>query len=266
MEQVQVTLPVRRFGETSRRDAWWVQPVAVVAGLGTAIVYMTWAAFQGDHYAHLGYLSPLYSPELFGSSPHAWFGPQPGWWPAFLPFSPAFLILWAPAGFRTTCYYYRGAYYKAFWADPPSCSVGEPRSRYLGENSFPLIIQNVHRYFLYLALIFIVFLTYDVWAGMWFPVAGSDAVEFGMGVGTLVLALNVTLLGSYTLGCHSLRHLVGGRRDCLTKTASPTAYDCVSCLNRRHMLFAWLSLAWVTFSDLYVRLCSMGIWTDFRII
>ncbi len=188
-----------------------------------------------------------------------------------MPFSPAFLILWAPAGFRTTCYYYRGAYYKAFWADPPSCAVGEPRSRYLGENSFPLIIQNVHRYFLYLALIFIVFLTYDVWAGMWFPVAGGEAVEFGIGVGTLVLALNVTLLGSYTLGCHSLRHLVGGRTDCLTKAASPTAYDWVSCLNRRHMLFAWLSLAWlslawVTFSDLYVRLCSMGIWTDFRII
>ena len=108
MEQVQVTLPVRRFGETSRRDAWWVQPVAVVAGLGTAIAYTTWAAFQGEYYAHLGYLSPLYSPELFGSSPHAWFGPQPGWWPGFLPFSPAVLILGAPAGFRLTCYYYRG--------------------------------------------------------------------------------------------------------------------------------------------------------------
>jgi hypothetical protein len=32
------------------------------------------------------------------------------------------------------------------------------------------------------------------------------------------------------------------------------------------MLFAWMSLFWVGFSDLYVRLCSMGIWSDLRII
>jgi hypothetical protein len=31
------------------------------------------------------------------------------------------------------------------------------------------------------------------------------------------------------------------------------------------MLFAWLSLFWVGFSDLYVRLCSMGVWHDFRL-
>ena len=39
------------------------------------------------------YLSPFYSPELFGDSPHAWFGPKPAWWPGALPFSPALLIL-----------------------------------------------------------------------------------------------------------------------------------------------------------------------------
>ena len=110
------------------------------------------------HYTFGPYLSPFYSPELFGTSPHAWFGPKPGWWPAWLPFSPALLILWAPGGFRLTCYYYRGAYYKAFWADPPSCTVGEPRKSYLGERRFPLILQNVHRYFLYLALVFLVIL------------------------------------------------------------------------------------------------------------
>ena len=267
MEQVQFALPVRGFGVTSRRDAWWRQPLLVALGLGSAIAYMTWAAFQGAYYEHLGYLSPLYSPELLGDSPHAWFGPRPDWWPGAVPFSPAFLILWAPAGFRLTCYYYRGAYYKAFWADPPSCAVGEPRNAYRGENSFPLIVQNLHRYFLYVAMLFILLLAYDVWNGMWFPVAGANEVEFGIGVGTLVLALNVTLLGSYTLGCHSLRHLVGGRHDCISELPTrKTAYDCVSCLNRRHMLFAWLSLAWVTFSDVYVRLCSMGIWTDFRIL
>ena len=267
MQQVQITIPVRRFGETSRRDNWWVQPLVVFLGLSAALAYLNWAAFQAEHYEYLGYLSPLYSPELFGDSPHAWFGPRPGWWPGFLPFSPAFLILWAPAGFRLTCYYYRGAYYKAFWADPPSCSVGEPRSGFRGENSFPLIIQNLHRYFLYLALVFIFILAYDVWVALWFPVAGSDGVEFGVGVGTLVLALNVVLLGSYTLGCHSLRHLVGGRRDCIAEApGQKTAYDCVSCLNRRHMMFAWMSLFWVAFSDVYIRMCSMGIWTDLRIL
>ena len=83
------------------------------------------------------YLSPFFSPEIFGYSPHAIFGTQPAWWPAWMFFSPAFLVLWAPAGFRFTCYYYRGAYYKAFWADPINCAVGEPRKKFLGEHSFP---------------------------------------------------------------------------------------------------------------------------------
>ncbi|HEV2844702.1 MAG TPA: succinate dehydrogenase, partial [Thermoanaerobaculia bacterium] len=83
----------------------------------------------------------------------------------------------------------------------------------------------------------------------------------------LVLAANVCLLGSYTLGCHSLRHLVGGRRDNLgAAPAQLTAYRCVGCFNRRHMRWAWASLFSVMFSDLYVRLCSMGIWTDWRIL
>lgn len=256
----------RSFGETLRRDAWWVTPLAVFCGLSAFIVYATWAAFQGDHYTFGPYLSPFYSPEIFGDSPHSWFGPKPGWWPLWLPFSPALLILWAPGGFRFTCYYYRGAYYKAFWADPPSCTVGEPRKTYLGERSFPLILQNVHRYFLYFALFFLVFLLHDVWKALWFTDPATGGTAFGVGVGTLVLALNVTLLGGYTLGCHSLRHLVGGRRDSLAgHPAQRAAYGCVGCLNARHMRWAWASLCSVAFSDLYVRLCSMGIWTDWRL-
>src|SRR5207249_2785889 len=105
--------------------------------------FIAWAAFQGRNYFFGNYISPFYSPEIFGDSPHSWFGPKPGWWPGWLLFSPALLVLWAPAGFRVTCYYYRGAYYKAFWADPPACTVGEPRNSYWGERSFPLIMQNV---------------------------------------------------------------------------------------------------------------------------
>src|SRR5205085_2287008 len=237
-------------GETTRRDHWWVQPLAVFLALSTFIVYSTWAAFQGTHFEYGPYLSPFYSPLLFGDSAHAWFGPKPGWWPGALPFSAVLLILWAPGGFRFTCYYYRGAYYKAFWADPPSCTVGEPRKKYLGERSFPLIMQNIHRYFLYIALIFIVILARDAWEGFRFD------GHFGIGVGSLVLLINVVLLACYAFGCHSIRHIVGGFRDRLAgKPIQKTAYDCVSCLNRRHMLFAWCSLFWVGFSDLYVRMC-----------
>lgn len=255
----------RSFGETMRRDAWWVQPLVVFLGLGTFIVYSTWAAFQGAHYRFGNYLSPFYSPEVFGDPNTSWFGGKPGWWPGLIPWSAAFFILWAPGGFRLTCYYYRGAYYKAFWADPPSCAVGEPRKRYLGERSFPLILQNVHRYFLYLALVFLIFLAHDVWKAFWFTDANGQT-SFGVGVGTLVLLANVILLASYTFGCHSLRHLIGGYRDRLSGApVQLKAYRCVGCFNRRHMLFAWLSLCSVGFSDLYVRLCSMGIWTDWRI-
>ncbi len=259
------SLKRRAFGQTMRRDAWWLQPLAVLLGLGSFVVYSTWAAFQGEHYTAGPYLSPFYSPELFGDTAHSWFGPKPGFWPSWMPWSPALLILWAPGGFRLTCYYYRGAYYKAFWGDPPSCTVGEPRKSYRGEHKFPLILQNVHRYFLYLALAFLFFLAHDVWQALWF--VGADGQKsFGIGVGTVVLALNVVFLGGYTLGCHSLRHLLGGRHDCLSRSPQRLAsYRCVSCLNRSHMRWAWTSLIWVGFSDLYVRLCSMGIWTDWRI-
>lgn len=267
MAQLDTSLDHRVFGQTSRSDAWWVQPLLVFSVLSGFIVYSTWAALQGQHYHYGPYLSPFYSPELFGDSAHSWFGPKPGIWPTWLPFSPALLILWAPGGFRFTCYYYRGAYYKAFWSDPPSCTVGEPRKSYRGEQSLPLILQNVHRYFLYLALIFICFLAYDVWKALWFTNPSTGETTFGVGVGSLVLAVNVILLGGYTFGCHSLRHLIGGRIDCLSGVpARQASYRCVSCLNRRHMMFAWCSLFWVAFSDAYVRLCSMGVWSDWRII
>ena len=266
MPSTQSSLKSRGFGETMRPDVWWLQPLAVFLGLGTFVGYSTWAAFQGANYHTGNYLSPFYSPELFGGSPHSWFGPKPAWWPGWLLFSPALLILWAPAGFRFTCYYDRGAYYKAFWGDPPSCTVGEPRQVYLGENSFPLIMQNIHRYFLYVALVFILILAHDVWKALWFTDPATGGTSFGVGVGTLVLAGNVILLGGYTCGCHSLRHLVGGFLDEPSRTPTCSrCYQCVSCLNRRHMVWAWLSLFWVGFSDLYVRLCAMGVWKDVRI-
>src|SRR6202142_4018140 len=173
MASIDVPLTKRGFGKTARKDMWWLQPLLVFLGYLSFIVYATWAGLQGNHYlcttacGGADYLSPMYSPLLFTA--------RPDWWPAIVPFSAAMLILWAPGGFRFTCYYYRGAYYKAFWADPPSCAVGEPRNSYLGENSLPLILQNLHRYFLYLALIFLVLLASDVWHALWWldPATGK---------------------------------------------------------------------------------------------
>ena len=267
MQVIPVQAVHRGFGTTSRRDTWWAAPIGVFLGLSAFLIYATWAAFQNAHYHFGPYLSPFYAPELWGDSPHAWFGPKPAWWPGLLPFSPALLILPFPGGFRFTCYYYRGAYYKAFWADPPSCAVGEPRKSYLGENSFPLILQNVHRFFMWVAIIFIALLAYDVWKAFWFTNPATGATEFGIGVGTIVLGVNVVLLASYTWGCHVLRHVVGGRLDEMSKSpVCDMAYSCVTSLNVRHQLFAWCSLFSVMFADVYVRLCSMGIWTDVRIL
>jgi hypothetical protein len=182
-----------------------------------------------------------------------------------MPFSPALLILWAPGGFRFTCYYYRGSYYKAFWADPVNCSVGEPRKSYWGERRFPLILQNIHRYFMYLAVIFLFLLLHDVWKAMWFADANGQT-HFGIGLGTIILAANLVLLSGYTLGCHSMRHMVGGILDRISeRPLRKVAYDCSSCLNRAHLKWAWTSLMMVPFADIYVRLCSMGIWHDWRL-
>ena len=260
-------LPERRgFGQTMRPDAWWGYPAVVATILLSFIAYATWAAFQNANYHFGNYLSPFYSPEIWGDSPHSILGPRPGWWPGWLPFSPALLILPFPAGFRLTCYYYRGAYYKAIWQDPPACTVGEPRKSYRGENSFPLIAQNIHRYFLYFGLIFLLFLSHDAWHGFRFD-DGAGGRQFGIGVGSIVLLLNVVFLAGYTFGCHSLRHLVGGRKDSIHKALlGGRAYACVSCFNRAHMRWAWVSLFWVAFTDVYIRLCAMGIWTDWRIL
>jgi len=40
----------------------------------------------------------------------------------------------------------------------------------------------------------------------------------------------------------------------------------VTGLNNRHQLFAWASLISVMFTDVYIRLCSMGIWSDPRLL
>jgi hypothetical protein len=240
-----------RFGATLRRDAWWAELVPVVVLLGLFAIYATARAFEGRWFEWGPYISPFYSPLI--DRDHRWW-----------PFSPALLILAGPLGFRATCYYYRKAYYRAFFLDPPACAVGEARHGYRGETAFPLVLQNVHRFFLYVAVLFLVFL-------------GIDAVKsfrfdggFGMGVGSLVLTANVALLSLYTFSCHSLRHLAGGQVDCFSCSASSRArhrlWRAVSALNERHGLFAWFSLVSVGLTDLYVRELACGAIRDIRLL
>jgi len=271
----QLELPkLRGFGETSRTDSWWVQPIVVFIGLGAFVLYATWAAFQGRNYFYDGggahYLSPFYAPLLYGQpNEPRWFdATSPSWWPAFLPFSPALLILGAPVGFRMTCYYYRGAYYKAFWGDPPNCAVGEPGfrgERYRGERWLPLVLQNAHRYFFYVAALFILLLAYDGVRAFFFHT--EEGTRFGVGLGSVILLLNAFFLGMYTFGCHCARHLAGGHVDQQSKAPIRHAcWTCVSALNQRHMMWAWISLIWVGGSDVYVRLLASGVISDPHII
>jgi hypothetical protein len=246
------TVDAQRFGSTVRRDAWWLEILPVVIVLGGFGLYATLRAFEGRFYEWGPYLSPFYSPLI---------DPQHHWLP--LSISPAILILAGPLGFRATCYYYRKAYYRAFFLDPPACAVSEGKRNYTGETKFPFILQNVHRYFLYLAILFLVFLWRDAIRAFFFD------GKLGVGVGTIVLLVNVILLSIYTLSCHSLRHLAGGKLDCFSCSTfgKPRhgAWSAITVLNERHMLFAWVSLFGVGLTDLYIRMVASGAIQDVRL-
>jgi hypothetical protein len=248
-----------------------VEPALTVTVFLGFIVYATWAAFQAKHYYVAPYLSPFYSPLIFvdpsvpGAAPmaHSWFGTFPAWWPSFLPASPAFFILAFPGAFRFTCYYYRKAYYRAFAGSPPGCAIVPTYKRtgkYRGETRL-LIFQNLHRYALYFAIAFVFILYYDA------VMAFFNHGKFGVGVGSFVLLINATLIAAYTFGCHSFRHLIGGRDDCMSCGKATVTYKLwkrASWFNARHMPFAWLSLFWVALTDVYVRLVSQGVIHDFN--
>ena len=298
MTQLSTLGKTEGFGTTARRDAWYVGPILTILGLSAFLIYGTWAAWQdgnfeirkvrGGHEAFhtpnnlavAPYLSPFYSPLIYDAqSHHAWFNSN---WkaalglPAWFPFSAGFLILAFPGLFRFTCYYYRKAYYRAFWADPFACAVGEGRKSYWGENRPPLLWQNLHRYFMYIACIFLLLLTWDALQAFWWPTNRAGELgggQFGIGLGTLIMVANVILLGGFTFGCNSVRHLVGGRLNCFSCPNNPgqvrTGYKLwrlSTLFNEHHMEWAWLSLFSVGFTDVYIRMCSLGIWTDIRII
>ncbi|MFC4560507.1 hypothetical protein ACFO4E_01420 [Nocardiopsis mangrovi] len=249
---------------TFRTDRWWLGPLVTTLGLAVFIVYATARVFQQDHYwvEQYHYLTPFYSPCLSASCApgSAAFGTLPWAFPWFLPYaliSLPFLLL-----FRFTCYYYRKAYYRSIWQSPTACAVREPHARYTGESRFPMIGQNLHRYFFYAAVLISLVNTYDAIIALGHGENGG----FGIGIGNLVLVANVVLLWCYTLSCHSCRHAFGGRLNSFGR--SPVRYwmwTRISRLNTRHMTFAWVTLGTLMFTDLYVALVSSGVITDLRI-
>ncbi|HEX6919142.1 MAG TPA: hypothetical protein VF314_02830 [Actinomycetes bacterium] len=248
---------------TLRTDRWWFAPLLNAAGLGLFLVYATVRLFWDKSYwvEDFHYLAPFYSPCISNScSPGAsqFLGTPVPALPSWM--SPAMLILILPAGFRFTCYYYRKTYYRAFWLSPPACAVSEPHKTYTGETRFPLIFQNVHRYFFYLAVLVAAVLSYDAVDAF----HGKDG-GIGMGLGTLVLIINSVLIWAYTLGCHSCRNITAGRLNHFSK--HPVRYwvwNQVSKLNARHQEFAWASLFSVMIADLYVWLVASGTISDLR--
>jgi hypothetical protein len=244
-----------------RTDRWWLAPAATAAGLLAFVVYSTWRAFADADYYAAPYVSPFYSPCLAERCRTMHAGPNADLFGSWWAISPAIIILIFPLGFRLTCYYYRKAYYRGFWMSPPACAVAEPHRTYSGETRFPLILQNIHRYFFYAALLVAGVLTYDT------VLAFRDQhYRWGhMGLGTLVFLVNIVLIWAYTLSCHSCRHIVGGKLKHFSKhPVRYGAWQFVSRLNARHMLLAWASLVSVALADFYVYLVASGAFDDPR--
>jgi hypothetical protein len=248
---------------TLRRDDWRRAPAITFILLTIWVAYATTHVFIGKWYwvPRYHYLTPFYSPCISGEC-------APGssslgqWFPAVPPIIPYALVsLPFVLGFRLTCYYYRRAYYRAFWRAPLACAVREPHARYTGETRFPLILQNLHRFFFYLVLLISVLNTYDVIQAF----RGPDG-SFGLGLGTLIMLGNVVLLWAYTLSCHSCRHITGGRlKNFSSHPARYWIWTQVSKLNTRHMQLAWTTLGTLMLTDLYIWLVAAGVFSDPRI-
>lgn len=257
---------------TDRQDRWWVQPVLIVATLVLFGIYAGFRAFENNFYetrqliesqpglqAAPLYLSPFYSPPLHHLIAS---------WPAAL--SPALFLVIFPLSFRGTCYYCRKAYYRAFFWDPPACAVAEIRDRarmkYSGETTLPFVVNNFHRYALYLILVYVVFHWYHLYEAFHY-VDSTGSVKLGyFGLGTLIFGLDAVLLSLYVFSCHSWRHLIGGGANNFSRSPIRLKlWQIVTTLNKRHGLYFWLSLATVGLADIYVRLVASGIISDLAV-
>jgi hypothetical protein len=246
-----VRLPVvNGLGQTLRTDNWKTGPLVTFLVLSGFVIYATARVIEGTNYEWGPYLSPLASPYF----------ETKGWGIPLL--SPAALILPFPGLFRFTCYYYRKAYYRSFAMTPPACAVGaRSPGKYNGERKL-LLFQNLHRFAMYFALLFLVFLWHD------FIKSLSYNGQFQFGLGSLFIFLNCTFLSLYTFSCHSFRHMVGGGVNSYSEETAGMLrhkiWSWVSKLNINHMAFAWISLFGVIACDLYIRSLATKAITDIR--
>ena len=282
-----VKLPMKKgLGQTDRTDGWWKGPTAMAAYLGFMIVYATWRGFmEADFwiFSDFGYsagvghgagtmaientgshvLSPLYSPLVIpGSGEIGTMVPVALAW-----MSPAMFILIFPAGFRGTCYYMRRVYYRTFFASPVACWVDEPEINkkigYKGEKRL-FLINNLHRYFLYMVIPILLIKWWDITHTMTFSNNG-----YGVSGGTIILTLEAVCLTFYVTSCHALRHLAGGMLD---RWASGVAklrgalFSKISVINRSHGFWFWISLVLVFVGDAWTIACSKGMITDFSLV
>ena len=224
----------------------WLYPAFVFAILTLFGVYTAWVVLFQPVSRFAPYLSPFESPLItLGRIP------------------PGVFVVWAPLVFRATCYYYRKAYFRSFFWHPRSCAVSEPgRGRYRGETRFPWVLNNFHRFTFYVIVVQVLFLIFD--AVLAFDFGG----RIGIGLGTVLMVVNVVLLGGYTFGCHALRHLAGGELDCFSCSTVAKArwrlWRGVTVLNIRHDRWAWASLFSVWLTDVYIRLLMAGVVHDPR--
>ena len=224
----------------------WLYPAFVVTALSAFGVYSAWIVLFQPVGEHAPYLSPFESPLVK-------LGPIP----------PGILVVWAPLVFRATCYYYRKAYFRAFFWHPRSCAAAEPgRGRYRGETGFPWVLNNLHRFAFYVIFVQVLFLVFDA------IIAFDFGGKFGIGFGSVLMLINVVLLSGYTFGCHALRHLVGGQLDCFSCSHTAKArwrlWKGVTVLNIKHDRWAWASLFSVAATDIYIRLLMVGVLHDPR--
>ena len=91
--------------------------------------------------------------------------------------------------------------------------------------------------------------------------------EWGhMGLGTLLMLINVVYIWLYTLSCHSCRHV--RRRPAAPLQQAPGPLPAVDLASRSstssHARYAWVSLFSVALVDLYIYLLATGRIEDVR--
>ena len=215
---IPVRLAQRRFGETVRRDPGGSSRSWSRSACRRSSSTRRGRRSRASTTRYGPYLSPFYSPELFGDSPHSWFGPKPGRvarvaavlagaaHPADPGALPAHLLLLPRRVLQ-------GVLGRSAVVHGRRAAHELPGRELVPARSCRTSIATCCSCRSACSLI----LAYDVWKALWFTDPATGAESFGIGVGTLVLAANVVLLSGYMFGCHSLRHLVGGCVDQLSR-------------------------------------------------